>query len=318
MTLKKYRNALPQLRDARLLTDGGLETTLIFQDGIDLPLFAAFHALRSIEGRRALRRYYVCYARMARAQKTGLILDSPTWRASRDWGDQLDYSAADVAAANREAVAMLFEVREDYQADHPFIISGNIGPRGDGYSADTMMTATEAEEYHATQIATLDEAGVDMISAITMTHAGEAAGIAQACAKRAVPLALSFTVETDGHLPSGQPLGDAIAEVDADPARRPSYYMINCAHPDHFRSILDTGADWTQRIRGLRANASRLSHAELDEAEHLDDGNPTELGQDYANLLTLLPNLRVFGGCCGTDHRHVRSIGEACLQAKAA
>ncbi|WP_298920960.1 homocysteine S-methyltransferase family protein [uncultured Roseobacter sp.] len=318
MTTKKYRAALPQLGDTRLLTDGGLETTLIFHDGIDLPLFASFHVFRSVEEQRALWRYYERYARIALAQKTGFILDSATWRASRDWGDQLGYSARDLAAANHKAVAMLFDLRREFEADQPFVISGNMGPRGDGYAPEMMMTAAESENYHARQVAALDEAGVDMISAITMTHAGEAAGIARACAKCDVPLALSFTVETDGHLPSGQPLGDAIREVDADAAHRPSYYMINCAHPDHFRDILDKGEDWTLRIRGIRANASRMSHAELDEADVLDDGNPAELGQDYANLLRVLPNLRVFGGCCGTDHRHVHSIGEACIHAPAA
>ena len=179
------------------------------------------------------------------------------------------------------------------------------------------MTATEAEEYHMAQVATLDDAGVDMISAITMTHVGEAAGIARACAKRKVPLAVAFTVETNGDLPSGQPLKEAIREMDADAENRPAYYMINCAHPDHFRSILEAGADWTRRIRGLRANASRMSHAELDEAEELDDGNPEELGQDYANLLPILPNLRVLGGCCGTDHRHIEAIGHACIHVSA-
>lgn len=311
MELYKYRNKLPQIGDACLLTDGGLETTLIFHDGIDLPLFASFHALKEAEGRAALRRYYERYARIANAQGTGFILDSATWRASRDWGDRLGYSAEELKHANQDAVAMLFELRAEFEGEHPFVISGNMGPRGDGYAPETMMSSAESEDYHAVQVATLDAAGVDMISAITMTHAGEAMGIARACAKRDVPLALAFTVETDGHLPTGQPLKDAIAELDADCP--PAYYMINCAHPDHFRHVLDEGADWTRRIRGLRANASRLSHAELDEAEELDDGNPQELGRDYANLLSVLPNLRVFGGCCGTDHRHVDAIGQTCL-----
>lgn len=314
MTVHKYRNTLPQLGDTQMLTDGGSETTLIFHEGIDLPLFASFHILKTEEGRAALRRYYERYAHIARAQGLGFILDSATWRASKDWGNQLGYSDEALAAANRDAVSMLIELRDKFEADQPFVISGNMGPRGDGYAPDTMMMAAEAEEYHATQVATLDDAGVDMISAITMTHVGEAAGITRACAKRSVPLALSFTVETDGSLPSGQLLKDAIREVDADTANSPSYYMINCAHPDHFRSILEADADWTLRIRGLRANASRMSHAELDEAEELDEGNPLELAQDYANLLSVLPNLRVFGGCCGTDHRHLEAIGHACTQ----
>ncbi|MEO1599681.1 MAG: homocysteine S-methyltransferase family protein [Pseudomonadota bacterium] len=318
MTRAAYRAHLPQLGDTRLLTDGGIETTLIFHEGLDLPLFAAFTLLKQSEGRAALRRYYARHAEVARAQGVGFVLDSATWRASRDWGDQLGYDAAALEEANLDAVALLFELRGAFEADQPFVISGNIGPRGDGYAPGALMTPEEAADYHDAQVASLEAAGVDMISAITMTHTGEAAGIAMAAKRHGVPLALSFTLETDGRLPSGQALGEAIREVDADPSGGPAYYMINCAHPDHFRGTLEPSADWVGRIRGLRANASRLSHTELDAAETLDEGNPTELARDYAGLLGLMPNLRVFGGCCGTDHRHVHAIGEACIPACAA
>jgi homocysteine S-methyltransferase len=147
-----------------------------------------------------------------------------------------------------------------------------------------------------------------MISAMTLTYAAEAIGIVQAAKEIDVPAVIAFTLETDGRLPSGQPLGDAIAEVDAATNAGPIYYMINCAHPDHFRDALDTNAPWILRIGGIRANASRMSHAELDEAEVLDDGDPIELGALNMELLQLLPNIRVIGGCCGTDHRHVGCI----------
>ncbi|MEM9637872.1 MAG: homocysteine S-methyltransferase family protein [Pseudomonadota bacterium] len=313
MTPPKYRNALPQLSNTRLLTDGGIETCLIFHDGLDLPYFAAFTLLETQDGREALRRYYENYIRVAHEQGAGFILDSATWRASADWGQHLGYSTEQLAEANRQSIELLHGLRMEHEKDAPFVISGNIGPRGDGYVADQIMTVAEAAAYHAGQIAVFEKAGVDMISAITMTHAEEAAGIAQACAKWKLPLALAFTLETDGRLPSGQELGEAIAEVDGDGSSAPAYYMINCAHPDHFRAVLAGGTDWVHRIRGLCANASRMSHAELDAAETLDDGDPVELGQDYAGLLPLLPNLRVFGGCCGTDHRHIREIGRSCI-----
>lgn len=311
----KYRNTLPQLRNTRLLTDGGIETTLIFHDGIDLPLFAAFTLLDTDSGRAALRRYYESYIQVALKQHVGLILDSPTWRASEVWGNALGYDAAALDRINRAAIDMLFDLRTAFEWSEPFVISGNIGPKGDGYVASELLAASEAADYHEPQVLTFATAGVDMISAITMTHVGEAAGIARACARHKVPLALSFTLETDGCLPSGQALGDAIREIDADPSGRPAYYMINCAHPEHFRTVLETGAEWTKRIRGLRANASRQSHAELDAAETLDRGDPVELAQDYAGLLPLLPNLRVFGGCCGTDHRHIDEIARTCIPA---
>ena len=315
MTHAKYRHNLPQLGDTCLLTDGGIETTLIFRDGLDLPFFASFTLLRTQAGQQALRRYYTRYATLARQQNAGLILDSATWRANPEWGALLGYGPRALAQANRNAVEMLFELRDCFEAAEPFVISGNIGPRGDGYVPDKAMTADVAADYHSAQVAIFDAAGVDMVTAVTLSHAGEAAGIARACAERGIPLALAFTLEIDGRLPSGQPLGEAIEEVDGDPCGGPSYFMINCAHPDHFRAVLDPGADWPKRIRGLRANASRLSHAELDASDVLHDGDPEELARDYAALAPLLPNLRVFGGCCGTDHRHVRAIGNACLPA---
>ncbi|MEM7059382.1 MAG: homocysteine S-methyltransferase family protein [Pseudomonadota bacterium] len=311
MTKAKYRAHLPQMGDTYMLTDGGLETTLIFHNGIDLPYFAAFDLLRSDQSRQTLKDYYTQYIQIAGRQDTGFILESATWRASSDWGDLMGYDAAALDRANRAAIEILFELRDAHEETHPFVISGNIGPRGDGYSPEALMTPAEAQDYHTAQIATFRGAGVDMLGAVTMTHSGEARGIARAAAAEGVPLALAFTLETDGRLPTGQTLGDAIVEVDADTA--PAYYMINCAHPDHFREAIAGGQHWTSRIRGVRANASRMSHAELDEAEELDDGNPVELGILHAELKGLLPSLRVFGGCCGTDHRHVDQIAQCCV-----
>lgn len=318
MAFAKYRHALPQMSNQRMLTDDGVETPLIFHDRLELPLFSAFALLRTEVGRRALWRYYESYIQIAREQNAGLVLDSATWRASEAWGDQLDYDAAELAEANRSAVAMLFDLREHFEGPAPFVISGNIGPIGDGYAASAVRTLSEAEAFHATQVATFAATGVDMISAVTMTHAGEAICIARACARHRMPLALSFASDTDGRLPNGQPLGDAIRAVDADSSGGPSYYMLNCAHPDQLRAILEGGGDWTHRIRGLCANASRKSHAELDEADKRDRGDSVELARDYAQLLQLLPNLRVFGGRSETDQPLSREIGHACLPAYAA
>ncbi|MEM1297725.1 MAG: homocysteine S-methyltransferase family protein [Pseudomonadota bacterium] len=311
MSQAKYRNALPQMAGDHMLTDGGLETTLIFHDGLDLPYFAAFDLLRSVEGRAALEGYYTRYTRIAQAHGVGFILDSPTWRASADWGVLMEYSTEDLALANRAAIALLCKIRARTEGTHAFVISGNIGPRGDGYNPASLMSPDEASDYHDAQIATFSATAADMLSALTMTHAGEARGIARAAARHGMPLALSFTLETDGNLPTGQSLADAIAETDADTP--PSYYMINCAHPDHFRHILEDGAEWIHRIKGVRANASRMSHAELDCAEELDDGNPVEFGVEHAELSRLMPALRVYGGCCGTDDRHVESLAHNCM-----
>jgi homocysteine S-methyltransferase len=155
---------------------------------------------------------------------------------------------------------------------------------------------------------------VDQVTALTLTYAQEAIGFVRAATTVGVPSVVSFTVETDGSLPSGQSLREAVEMVDDQTDHAPSGFMINCAHPTHFEHVLDDGA-WLGRISGVRANASRMSHAELDAAEELDDGDPTDLAEQYRRLLPLLPGVHVLGGCCGTDHRHVRAISQACLPA---
>jgi S-methylmethionine-dependent homocysteine/selenocysteine methylase len=317
--MAKYRDSLPQLKGGLFLTDAGIETTLIFHEGLDLPYFAAFDLLKDQSGQAALRRYYSSHASIARDSDCGFILESATWRASGDWGDKLGYSEVDMAEANRQSIALLVELRRLFETDRsPMVISGCVGPRGDGYRVEKAMTADEAQAYHAKQIDVFAETAADMVTAITMTYAEEAIGVTRAAQAAGLPAAISFTVETDGRLPSGQSLKDAIQAVDAATGKAPAYYMINCAHPDHFEDGLKAGEEWVKRIRGLRANASRMSHAELDEATVLDEGNPTELGRQYRDLRNLLPHIVVMGGCCGTDHRHIEAICHACTAAEAA
>jgi homocysteine S-methyltransferase len=303
---------LPQLSgDRPFITDGGLETTLIFHLGLELPDFAAFDLLRDETGAEALRRYYEPYLEIAREHGSGIVLDSATWRASRDWGERLGYSAEELAEANRRAVALVEELRAS-APDVPAVLNGVVGPRGDGYVVGETMTAGEAEAYHSEQITTFAGTAADMVSAITMTYADEAIGIARAAQAAGLPAAISFTVETDGRLPSGQPLGGAIEQVDGETGSGPAYFMINCAHPTHFEDVLD--GPWLERVGGIRANASRMSHEELDAAEELDEGDPDELAAQYRALRERLPNVAVLGGCCGTDDRHVAAIAAACVR----
>jgi S-methylmethionine-dependent homocysteine/selenocysteine methylase len=309
-----YRQHLPQLDGSPFLTDGGIETTLIFHQGLDLPLFAAFHLLRDEDGTEALRGYYEPYAELARERGLGLVLETPTWRASPRWASEIGYDEAELDRMNRKAVALMEELRERYGDDAaPIVISGCLGPQDDGYDPQTKLTPAVAQEYHAVQIGTFAETAADMVTAITMTYSEEAIGIARAAREAGLPAAISFTVETDGRLPSGQGLAEAIEQVDEETGAAPAYYMINCAHPTHFEDVLGSTGAWRERIRGLRANASTKSHAELDEAEELDEGDPADLGARYAALREALPNLNVLGGCCGTDHRHVAEIRDAWL-----
>jgi S-methylmethionine-dependent homocysteine/selenocysteine methylase len=305
-----HRARLPQLDGGLFVTDGGIETTLIFHDGLDLPEFAAFHLLRDDEGTAALRRYYEPYAELARERGAGLVLESPTWRASPRWAEQIGYSLAELDALNRRAIDLMAELRDEHSTGAaPVVISGCIGPQDDGYDPSVLLSAEAAEEYHSVQIGTFADTEADMVTAITMTYVDEAVGVTRAAAAAGLPAAISFTLETDGRLPSGQSLGDAIEATDAATGSGPAYYMINCAHPTHFEAVLGD-EPWKERIRGLRANASTKSHAELDESEELDEGDPRDLGERYAALAGKLPALSVLGGCCGTDHRHVTAVCE--------
>ncbi len=308
----KYRGRLPQLDGRPFLTDGGLETTLVFHEGWDLPNFEAFTLLDSERGQTALRAYFDRYVPMALAAGTGFVLETPTWRANPDWAEKVGYGRAALGRINRAAIDLMVEIRARYETPaSPMVISGCIGPRGDGYDPGTLMAPTEAETYHAFQIGIFRETAADFVSAFTMTNSNEARGVAQAAKAADMPCVISFTVETDGCLPTGESLKDAIAAVDAATERWPAYYMINCAHPTHFDHVLDAGSSWVKRLRGLRANSSRCSHAELDNSPALDAGDPVQLGREYAAILRRFSHINVLGGCCGTDHRHVECISRA-------
>ncbi|MEM7473051.1 MAG: homocysteine S-methyltransferase family protein [Pseudomonadota bacterium] len=301
-----YRDLFPDLNANTLLAYGGMETDLIFNKGVDLPGFASYPLLENEQGRALLRDYIQGMFVIARQTGVGVILESPTWVANRDRGAALGYTPDQLCQLNRDAIAMIAQERALAQ-DVVAVISANLGPRGDAYAPKTQMSAKEAEHYHSEQVRAVADTQTDILSAYTLTYVSEAIGIVRATRKSALPVVISFTVETDGHLPTGQTLKSAIEEVDAATDGYAAYYMINCAHPDHFLKILDVGA-WMGRLKGIVANASRCSHAELDEATELDAGDPKELGRQIATIQTDFPHINVLGGCCGTDMRHLEEI----------
>ena len=306
-----YRQTLPQLDGGPFLTDAGLETDLIFNHGIEIPEFAAHTLLGDPTGRAAMTHYFRGFLELARLTRSGFILDCATWKAHSHWAADLGASPEELRQANREAVSFAVELRDRYgQRNMPIVISAQIGPKGDAYAPDGQISAAEAEDYHAEQLHWLAATEVDMVSAMTHTQSSEAIGIARAAKTAGLPVVISFTLETDGHLPTGESLKSAIETVDATTGNIPAYYMINCAHPDHFADVL-IDEPWLRRIRGLRCNASRKSHAELDESEHLDCGDPLELGEQYHALVSQMPWINVLGGCCGSDLRHVTAIVDA-------
>lgn len=285
-------------------TDGGIETVLLFREGFELPCFASFPLLEDERGRAALRRYFEPFLDLAEQRDLPFVLDTATWRASPDWGAKLGYDLERLAGVNREAVAFARALAEDRRR---VTINGALGPRGDGYVVGERMSAEEAAEYHGWQVAILVSAGAERLSAITLTYPEEAAGVVQAGASAGVPVVAGFTVETDGRLPDGTSLADAVEQVDDETEAAADFFIVNCAHPTHIAAGLD-GAPALGRIGGLRVNASALSHAELDESEELDEGDPVQLASDNAALRNALPSIRLLGGCCGTDHRHVAEI----------
>ena len=306
----RFRNQLPQLSGGLFLTDGGIETDLIFNHGIEIREFAAHTLLDEPGGRDTMSRYFDGFLSLAHEWGTGFILDSQTWKAHMHWADDLGATEQELRRANEDSVAFI-GIRHAHRGhSQPIVLNGIVGPTADAYAPEDRVGAKKAEAYHARQLEWLAGTEVDMVSGITIPRADEAVGLVRAARSLDLPVVISFTVETDGRLPTGRPLGDAVRLVDDSTGGAAAYFMVNCAHPDHFFHIFD-GSDWTRRIQGLRCNASRLSHAELDECEVLDDGDPKELAQQYHEILQSMPWVNVLGGCCGSDLRHVRHIVKA-------
>ncbi len=312
--MPKYRHNLPQISGGMFISDGGMETTFIFHHGIELPEFAVFVLLQNEAGIKTLKRYYGDYAAIAQRYQVGFVLDTPTWRANRDWGSKLGFSEQDLAQVNQGAVELLLDIRDSIETDATrVVINGAIGPQADGYVPSKIMTIEEATTYHFPQIKTFAQTEADMVTAYTLNYVEEATGVALAAQSCNMPVAISFTVETDGKLPTGDTVKQAIEQTDEATGNYPAYYMINCAHPLHFQQSLAADGNWVSRIRGIKANASQKSHAELNEATELDAGNPLELGTYYRTLKNQFNHLSVLGGCCGTDHRHIEEICKSAL-----
>jgi homocysteine S-methyltransferase len=294
------------LSTRRSVTDGGVETDLIFHRGYELPEFAAFPLLDSEAGRAALADYYAAFVDVAVRAAAPVLLEPPTWRANPDHAALVGYGPKELDRVDRESIDFLTSLareREDELVG--WSVGGMLGPRGDGYRTDGPVAPEQAADYHRPQVAAFHAAGADRVTVLTLTDVGEAIGVAWAAADVGLPAAIGFTVETDGRLADGTTLAEAVAAVDA--VAEPAYFLVNCAHPAHVLAGLEEGS-WRERIGGLRVNASMRSHAELDEAEELDEGDPVVLAAAQQPLLDAFPNVEVLGGCCGTDERHVAAM----------
>jgi len=305
--MSRYRDKLPQLSGDIFLADAGIETDLIFNHGIEIREFAAHTLLPDAVGRQAMADYFRKFLALARQYDAGFILDSQTWKAHSYWAGDLNASPDELREANRDSIRFISSLRDEFPGNRPVVLCGVIGPRGDAYAPEGLLATQEAQDYHAEQVGWLAETEVDMVSGTTFTQSEEATGLVRAAENAGMPVVISFTVETNGCLPTGQPLGEAIRCVDDATSGGAAYFSVNCAHPDHFFDVLED-SDWARRIRALRCNASRQSHQELDACEVLDDGNPDELASQYGGIIDRMPWLNIFGGCCGTDLRHVSRV----------
>lgn len=302
---------LPHESNYLFITDGGLETTAIYRDGIELPAFSSIHLMRSDRGIKYLENYFSEFVELAKKNNVGLILETPTWRASADWAEQLNATPQELSELTKQAAELLCRIRDKHaDANVPMVVAGSLGPRGDGYKSGR-MTADEAKEYHLPHIEALKDGGADFVSALTLTYPEEAVGVIEASRSVGIPVVVSFTVETDGRLPNGDDYLQTVEKVDKLTDGYVSYFMINCAHPTHFSHIFESDSPVIKRIAGIRANASCKSHEELDNSTTLDIGNPHELGEQIVELRRRNPNLKVLGGCCGTDIRHIHQICNA-------
>ena len=306
--MTKYRQNLPQLGNDIFACYTGMDTDILYNRGIDLPGFASYPLLSNSKHKNILREYYSGLVDLAREQNVGVILDSVTWAANKDRGAELGYSAEDLKKYNIDAIELIADVRNE-KGDLPTVLSGQVGPRDDGYAPSNLMTTQEAEDYHSEQIEVYSNTEADLVSAFTICYAEEAAGVVRAAQNYEIPVAIALTVETDGRLPTGMSVKEAIEQVDAESNGGALYFLINCAHPDHFTDIFND-EPWMQRLRGLVANASRCSHAELEVAEELDNGDPKELGAQIGGLREKFSHFNILGGCCGSDLRHMKHIIE--------
>ena len=298
---------VPQLGGQGFVTDGGIETDLIHHHGLELPHFAAFPLVRDHEGQAILEEYYRAYAAIAQRAGAGLLLETPTWRANPDWGGRVGYTADELFRANIAAVGALDRFRSQHRETVArVLVGGVVGPRGSGWRRSPQVDADEAADYHRPQIRAFAEAGVDIVSAHTLSDVGEAMGIVRSAREVGVPVAIAFTVEVDGLLITGGSLAEAIGLVDA--VTPPDYFLVNCAHPDHIERAVTVPGAWRDRVVGVMSNASTRSHAQLEAATELDEGDPQLLATAHSRLEQLLPHMRVVGGCCGTDSRHVAAL----------
>lgn len=290
------------------LTEGGFETEVLYKWGFELPQFAVFPLLEDATARQVMLDIYRRILDVARKHDVIPLLGSFDYRASADWGALLGYDQASLDDAVEYGITLLRDLVRAHAPELPeAYVAGYIGPRGDAYGRDDTITANEAEDYHTPQLLAQKRAKADLVWAMTFNSVPEAIGVVRAARAARMPLAVSFSLDSRSRLSTGPTVAAAIAEVDAATNGGPDFYTLNCSHPIEFEPALVPG-DWTRRLRGIRPNAAKMDKIALCKLGHLEDGDPVELGQQMSGLLDRYPHFDIWGGCCGTDHRHADQI----------
>ena len=291
----------PGLAGRLMTSGGGFETWMQYVDGFTLRHFCGFELLNDARGITCLRDYQRKIIEAAVANGFGVINEGLHYRASRDWGELIGFSKEALEDINIRGIEFYRELGREYDSpDTPMLVGGVIGPRGDAYNVGRTPDAAEAEDYHSEQI-------------LTFSSVQEAIGLVRAAKAAGMPVIVSFIAANGGRLQGGETLQQAITLVDAATGSGPDYYMINCTHPTEFEQGLTPG-DWTTRLGGFMPNAVAMETLDLCKLGHLEDGDPAELGHQMADLARRFPHINVWGGCCGTDGRHIgqitRQVGE--------
>lgn len=291
------------------LAEGGVETEIMYRHGHRLREFAMFELMDDPAAVTDMRDMYRRYLDVAARHGFAVLMAGFDYRASPDWGDKLGYSPEGLREMQHKCIDFLRDAARPYADQLPRVaVAGCIGPRGDAYALNHDITAEEAEAYHAIQMDTLRDCGVDIVWAATINNVPEAVGIARAAAAAGLPLNLSFTLDSDHRLQSGPSLREAIEATDAQAgAAQPDSYGINCSHPLEFEPALEPG-DWVRRIRSLRPNAAKMDKVALCQLGHIEEGDPEDLGRTMGDLARRMPDVDIWGGCCGTWDKHFDRI----------
>lgn len=293
------------------LAEGGQETEIMYKFGHDLPHFAMFTLLDQPAAVADMRAMYRRYLDTAARHGFNALMGGLDYRASPDWAGLLGYTRSDLRDMQLRSVDFLREAAQPYAGQiREILIVGTVGPRGDAYSLNQVITADEAEDYHSAQLETLRDAKVDLVSALTFNNTPEAVGVARAAASFGLPLSVSFALDSDHRLMSGPTLREVIETVDREAGEaRPAYFGVNCSHPLEFTPALESG-EWIRRIRMLRPNAVSMEKTQLCRLGHLESGDPDELGRQMGELAARYPHIDIWGGCCGTWDAHLDRIAE--------